>query len=110
MKDDKVVLSKDEYDSVVNAKSNIMANPFTSRFFLNLSDDKKLYHQVPIYFEYKGTECKALLDGIMIDHAAKTIQPFDLKTIGRGLDSFPSSFINYGYYRQAAFYTEALNT
>lgn len=108
MQDDRVVISKDEYDSVVNAKANIMANPFTSKYFLSLDDNIELFHQVPIYFEYRNLECKALMDGIMVNHKEKWIQPFDLKTIGKGIASFPKSFLNYGYYRQAAFYTIAL--
>ena len=36
-------------------------------------------------FTCQEIECKALLDGIKIDHKAKTIQPFDLKTIGKGV-------------------------
>lgn len=44
----------------------------------------------------------------MVDHANKTIQPFDLKTIGKGVYNFPTSFYQFAYFRQAAFYTLAL--
>jgi hypothetical protein len=69
-------------------------------------------HQVAIYFDYEldgeVTECKGLLDGILIDHAAKTIQPFDLKTTGKSVWEFSSSYLHFGYYRQCAFYEIAL--
>ena len=65
-------------------------------------------HQIPIYFNYKGIECKALLDGILIDHHDKTIEPFDLKTTSKSVFDFTDSFLQYGYYRQCAFYEQAL--
>jgi hypothetical protein len=65
-------------------------------------------HQVPIYFRYRGEDCKALLDGILIDHKNRTIQPFDLKTTGKSVYDFPVSFLQFGYYRQCALYETAL--
>lgn len=70
----------------------------------------ELIHQQPIYFTYRNTQCKALLDGIQIDHKNKIIQLFDLKTTHKPVYDFPEAFVQWGYYRQAAFYREALNT
>lgn len=90
----------------------IRANEFVRKYFVNTDPDKELLHQVPIYFDYildeQVHECKALLDGILIDHKARTIQPFDLKTTGKSVWEFSSSFLHFGYYRQCAFYEEAL--
>lgn len=102
------LLTKDEYEFVVTAKDTILTNPFTSKYFFNHTEDIELIHQFAIYFEYKGIECKALLDGVMIDHKNKTITPFDLKTTSKNVWDFPLAYIEYGYYRQAAFYTIAL--
>lgn len=124
-----IVLSADEYDIVNKAKELILANEYAVGYFIN--DDPvnvELMHQVDIYFNYhvgwdhdlRGVpdydsnymvveSCKALLDGVRINHLNKTIEPFDLKTT-RSVYDFPSSFLQYGYYRQCAFYLHALKT
>ena len=104
------ILSKDEYASVAKAVELIKVNPYTLPYFINNDITKELMHQVPIYFEYRGFEFKSLLDGVLIDHEHKTIQPFDLKTTGKSVYDFRESFVNYGYFRQAALYTYALET
>lgn len=45
---------------------------------------------------------------MLVDHKNKTIQPFDLKTTGKSVNEFPQSFLDWGYYRQCAFYETAL--
>jgi hypothetical protein len=70
----------------------------------------ELIHQYPIYFDYNGFECKGLLDGIRIDHKEKKIYPFDLKTTSGGVYNFHESFLKWGYYRQCAFYEQAMLT
>jgi len=107
-KSGKTILSKDEYDVVIQCRDKILANSFTHKYFVNNDPNIELIHQLPIYFNYKNHECKALLDGVYINHREKYIQPFDLKTIGKSIYDFPTSFVQFGYYRQAAFYTEAL--
>lgn len=102
------ILSKDEYESVVNCKELIMSNNFAREYFVPTSPYHEILRQTAIYFEYMGEECKALLDGILIDHENKTIQPYDLKTIGKSVYDFPISYTQFGYYRQAAFYMLAI--
>lgn len=108
--EDKVILSRDEYDSVIKSKDLIMANQFLYGYFFTTNIYTELMHQVPIYFKYKDEDCKALLDGILINHKDKTIQPFDLKTTGKSVYEFPQSYLQFGYYRQCAFYELALKT
>lgn len=107
-----IVLSADEYDSVIKSKELILSNKYVKSYFLNDDPGLELMHQVPIYFEFNVDgihikKCKALLDGIKIDHINRTIRPFDLKTT-RSVYDFPQSFLQYGYYRQAAFYLKAI--
>lgn len=123
-----IVLSADEYDAVMKAHELILANEYAKGFFINEDPiNMELLHQVPIYFDYYvGDEyydndlngdnttpvyepCKALLDGVRINHKNRTIEPFDLKTT-RSVYDFPSSFLQYGYYRQAAWYLNALKS
>lgn len=123
-----IVLSADEYDAVQKAHELILSNEYAKGFFINEDPiNIELFHQLPIYFDYylgdecevgdKGSDnstpayemCKALMDGVRVNHKNKTIEPFDLKTT-RSVYDFPSSFLQYGYYRQAAFYLCALTT
>ena len=112
------VLSADEYDSVKKAEELIMANPYVKGYFINEDPfNIELMHQVPIFFDwefsYAGSlitePCKALMDGIRINHKKKTIEPFDLKTT-RSVYDFGSSYLQYGYYRQCAFYLKAMQS
>lgn len=105
---DKTIISKDEYDSVVKCNELISANEFIHQYFNSTGIGIEILRQVPIYFKHKGEDCKALLDGIHIDHRNKTIQPYDLKTTGKSVYDFPSAFLQYGYYRQCAFYELAV--
>lgn len=108
----KIYLSKDEYSQVRKCVEAIKSNDFTLAYFVNTNPDVELLHQVQILFDFyvdeEKFECKALLDGIKIDHAAKTIEPFDLKTTGKSVWEFASSYLHWGYYRQCAFYVAAL--
>lgn len=105
----RIALSMDEYERVLKAVELIRASPRVS-FLFTSTETTTSYKQVPIFFRFENEDCKALLDGIHVDHIEKTIQPFDLKTTSKSVSDFRSSFISYGYYRQAAFYTEALKT
>lgn len=102
------IISKDEFESVEKAKELILASPYAFSYFVKARIYEELMHQVAIYFEYQGEAFKGLLDGIKIDHDARTIQPFDLKTTGKSVYLFKDSYLTYGYYRQAALYEQAL--
>lgn len=63
----------------------------------------KIEFQKPVYFEYKGIQCKALLDAYV---ETKTSDPliFDLKTTSKRVLDFPESFFKFGYDMQLAWY------
>ncbi len=77
------ILSAEEFDTVMSCKRKLLENAFTSRYFVP-SRNTQLFFQVAIYFTYRGVEMKAMLDGILVNHETKEIQPFDLKTTGKG--------------------------
>lgn len=103
------VISSDENESVMKAHELIMANEFVKPYFVNDDPMVSLLHQVAIYFTYRGHKCKALLDGVKVDHRKRTIEPFDLKTT-RAVYDFEEHYIMYKYYLQAAFYEIALRS
>lgn len=109
LSDGKIILPGNEYEEVMNSLSLIQANPYLNKYFFPVEEHIEILKQVPIYFKYKGEECKALLDGIYIDHLNKIIRPYDLKTTAFPVRSFlDGSYLTFGYYRQAAFYSTAL--
>jgi hypothetical protein len=105
---EKIIVSKDEYETVLKCKELILANEFIEQYFVAKGIGQEILRQVPIYFRYMEEDCKALLDGVLIDHRQRTIQPYDLKTTGKSVYDFPKSYLQYGYYRQGAFYTHAI--
>lgn len=108
----KTILARDEMDRIRLLQDRIRENEYTYSYFFPVpfEDHIELMFQVPIYFTYMDVDCKSLLDVIRIDHIAKTIEPVDLKTIGKSVYEFPTSFVSFGYYRQAAFYTLAIHS
>lgn len=76
--------------------------------FREAPEGMKILFQVPIFFQTNGLDCKGLLDIVVIDHNNKTIQVIDLKTTGKSVYQFKTSFISFYYYIQAAFYTAAV--
>lgn len=106
----KVVLGVTEYNLIKNCVRVIQNSPYCTKYFQRTSSWIDLDHQVAIYFDYLGEKCKGLLDGVLIDHESKTIQPFDLKTSSLGIFDFTKSMLTFGYYRQAAFYDVAIHS
>jgi hypothetical protein len=106
----KTIISYDEYEEVNHAKEYLLNNPYTRPYFQDPRSHIIIKTQVGIVFKHSedDVQCKALLDGIIIDTENKTIQPYDLKTIGVSITSFPFSFLKYGYYLQAAHYYNAV--
>ena len=105
----KTILTLEDYEVVEQCVNSILGNPYTVDYFVPKQDEELLF-QVPVLFEYRGLEFKALLDGVRINHAEKTITPFDLKSTGFSVFNFGNSFINFGYHRQAALYYYAIQS
>ena len=87
----KVVLSQEENTLISQIVMSIRTNPVTSKYFERDTNYVEILDQYSIYFNYKGIECKALLDRIIVDHKNKTIQPIDFKTMGDQTIYFPKS-------------------
>jgi len=113
-------------DEVKKCNESLMRNPYTAAYLTPLYGQTEILFQVPIYYSYEletdklnfsvedtlgrvEMKCKGLLDGIIINHETKTIQPFDLKTTGRSVYSFPGDILWKGYYLQASSYHTAVD-
>ena len=105
---------KNKIDSIVHS---LKTNPKTKKYF-----DKELqaqqefmdfYYQLPIYFSYKGIECKALMDLVVVhkdqDGNIIKIEPIDLKTMSGNTLQFVGKIRQHRYDIQAAWYTKGFN-
>lgn len=94
-------------------KENFITKSFFDRDIYTRINDIDVYYQLPIYFEYRGIACKALLDMLFVFKNSEgeiiSLLPVDLKTMAGNTITFAStSFKSFRYDIQAAWYTEAL--
>lgn len=54
-------------------------------------------------------DCKSKVDRLIIDKINKTVKIVDLKTTGKPARGFVKSYKNYSYYRQLAYYKDAVS-
>lgn len=84
-------------------------NNWVTRYIMTLTSgpDYEVYNQLAIIFEYLGHKMKALLDKLVVDHQAKQILIYDLKTCWDNEREFQANWYKYKYYIQAAVYYQA---
>lgn len=113
----KTIISQTQNATIKNIVHSLQSNPRTASFFDRDSyedmPDLTVYYQFPIYFEYRGVNCKALLDMVFVyrDEEGRilSIVGADLKTMNGNTFYFPSSVRARRYDIQAAWYTLALH-
>jgi hypothetical protein len=114
----KRVISKSQANIIEAIVASLQNNPRTSAFFDRVSFETlphiTIYYQFPIYFEYRGVQCKALLDMVIVERDIEgkilSITGIDLKTMNGNTYYFPSSIKARRYDIQAAWYTLALHS
>lgn len=104
----KVVLTVEDRQKIDSLVIAIRTHENTAGYFRIQHSEQVHIYQLPIYFEERGEDCKALLDMVIVDHKNKTIRPIDFKTMGDTIYMFPKSMRQRRYDIQAAFYTRAL--
>ena len=108
MANEKTVLSKDEYEEIMYASKALASHPFIKEIIFNIKRDEDIFTQVPILYEVNGVKCKCMLDFVIVNKTKKTFWPIDLKSTGRSLKGFKSSFLSNGYLTQAGSYYYAI--
>lgn len=112
----KKVISKSQANTINAIVASLQNNPRTSSYFDRVSFEAlpniTIYYQFPIYFEYRGVNCKGLLDMVIVERDIEeriiSITGIDLKTMNGNTYYFPSSIKARRYDIQAAWYTLAL--
>jgi hypothetical protein len=112
----KTVISQTQNNTIKSIVHSLQSNPRTASFFdrdfYEQMSDLTVYYQFPIYFEYRGVNCKALLDMVFVYRTEEgkiiAVVGVDLKTMNGNTFYFPSSVRARRYDIQAAWYTLAL--
>ena len=113
----KTIVSQTQNNNIKSIVHSLQSNPRTASFFdrdfYEQMPDLTVYYQFPIYFEYRGVNCKALLDMVFVYRTEEgkiiAIVGVDLKTMNGNTFYFPSSVKARRYDIQAAWYTLALH-
>lgn len=112
----KKILDSEMRGKIDRISASLRNNDRTSKYFDRKGQKEyyniDFYYQLPIYFTYKGVECKALMDLVVVfkDATGKIlkIEPVDLKTMSGNTLEFASKIKQHRYDIQAAWYTQAL--
>jgi hypothetical protein len=112
----KRVISKSQANIINAIVASLENNPRTASYFNRVFFESlpniTIYYQFPIYFEYRGVQCKGLLDMVIVERDEEgkilSITGIDLKTMNGNTYYFPSSIKARRYDIQAAWYTLAL--
>jgi hypothetical protein len=112
----KQILDAEQHNKIRDIVMSLTTNPLTAKYFdremQSRQENMDFYYQLPIYFTYRGIECKALLDFVAVtkdkDGKIIKIEPFDLKTMSGNTIGFSRSVSSRRYDIQGAWYTMAL--
>lgn len=101
----KTIIDKSTYDDATACVTAIKESKATNLIFSNTPfDDKEVLYQIKFKGDYNKVPLKMMADILVVDHAAKIIYPFDLKTTHGKEYEFPKSFIKWRYMYQAGIY------
>jgi len=113
----KIILDSTQKATIDSIVNSLRTHRRTARFFdreqfASWGEQVQVFYQFPIYFEYRGVECKALLDMVIVERDIEggivSVQGIDFKTMNGNTYHFLSSVKSYGYHIQAAWYMLAL--
>ena len=111
------MISQDDYNKLAAMKANLINDEYVGDLFVTdvpethsvTNSHLETIYQMDIDFDIEGVKCKALPDIVKIDHTAKVINIYDLKTTSSYDQNVIGSIVKFGYDLQAAWYTIALN-
>lgn len=105
----KIIVSQEVLDAAKYCANILLTHDYTKDYFVE-TDDVEVIKQASILYKFKGVQCKARPDLIIVDHIKKLITVLDIKT-GKELPSkFENSFYEYKYYLQVISYLLAIQS
>jgi hypothetical protein len=116
----KTILNISQLEAIKKMQASLVQYKHIAKYLLP-PKDIEVFNELEIYWisefvvkndlfdDVYGIECKSKLDRVLLDHSLKTATIVDLKTTSRPIKQFISSYRTYQYYRQCAFYRNALS-
>lgn len=123
--DGKLLVTAQDRNIIEGCSVGIRSHKIANK--LVFGDDLEAHNELEIYFEQHGVKCRSKLDRVIVDHVNKKITLVDLKTSSKDVygrcdkvadtgfltrdyhaTGFMFSCLMYSYYRQLAFYENAL--
>jgi len=103
----KIKVSQYDYTDALECVDALKTNSFTKEYFNEDPFDYLVEHYYQLKFKsfYGDVPIRGMLDKIIVDNEAKTIQPIDLKTTGKNEWDFEKSFVEWNYWIQSPQYT-----
>lgn len=101
----KTVVTLDEVSKAERIRDELLSTPWTADILTHSdTEDYEIFNQLQISeFGINGLLIKCMPDRVHIDHAAKTVQPYDLK-VSYLVNSFGFSYLKQKYYIQVGVY------
>jgi len=127
--DGKIALTAKDRQIVEGCLTSLRGHVVSNKLLFSESADKvEAFNEKEVYFKQHDVDCKSKLDRIIVDHNNKTVTIADLKTTSNQVygeciplktdtgflmrdwhvTGFMYSCLQYSYYRQLAFYIEAV--
>lgn len=109
-KEGTIALDKSEMEIVRNCAESLYQtiNTFSPSKYFKLGEELFSFFEDEVIWKYKTMDCKSKLDSYTIDHKNKIIILIDVKTTSKDVYMFRESYEYYEYWRQIAFYSNAL--
>jgi hypothetical protein len=107
---EKHILTAEQKITIENCINSLKTHGGCNKYLFEVPEGYEVYHELEIYFEYLGQQCKNRLDRVLVNHDTKHIILVDLKTTSKRVFYFRESWEFFHYYRQPAFYKLGLST
>lgn len=102
----KQILTIEDMTLISQMETTLKTSFATSFLFDDRNQDVDIFYQLPIYTTINHLPVKGLIDIVVVDHDARKIWLYDLKTMQESACSFPYEYKKRNYGLQGAFYFE----
>ena len=104
---DKIEISSSDYELAKQLVTSLSNNSTTKDYFIPKMGEDIIF-QLELNFEFDKYNYKSFIDGVRINHYAKEIIPYDLKTGEERMQKFSKSWNQYRYDLQYSIYVTGL--
>lgn len=104
------VITTQDYENALKIIETLKSNQFVKDIINQDETDRvEVHNQLVVEFMYKENDFKVMMDKVIVDYDAKTVQGYDLKVTWNVDDFYRGYYLYRKAYIQHALYTIALN-